>query len=51
MCSKSFWGDERGVPIFFKNLTFMFTVKFVNPGLELTHLYFMEKYQPLYQGN
>lgn len=49
VCSKSFWGDERSVLIFLKNLSFMFTVRFVDPGLELTqHLYFMEKDQPLY---
>lgn len=54
MCSKGFWGNERSVLIFFKNLTFMFTERFVDPGLELTqhlYLYFMEKDQPLFKGN
>lgn len=52
MCSKSFWGDKRGVLIFFKSLTFMFMVRFVDPGLELRqHLYSIEKDQRLYQGN
>lgn len=52
VCSKSFGGDETGVSIFWKNLIFIFTVRFIDPGLALTqHFYFLEKHQPLYWGN